>query len=219
MQRLQGVEARLHAGDDVLHLGFGKVHARIGQDDHRALEDADQQQDGVAAPGAGEVALEEPGGGVLARLGLAPGRADEETGEGRDEDRGQRGGGAGQEKSQSRQHGAGMPQHGGEAGQGGEQREGLLGRLGIGVASPDDDGDDLDAGARLQPCGALGDAPAVGFGQGHFFLRKSRGSTAVPLASTVQCRCGPLVRPVLPERPTTWPAATRSPGATSMRSR
>ena len=46
-----------------------------------------------------------------------------------------------------------------------------------------------------------------------------RGSTRAPLMRTVQCRWGPVTRPVAPERATTSPFSTRSPSSTRMRER
>ena len=45
------------------------------------------------------------------------------------------------------------------------------------------------------------------------------GSTRAPTARTVQCRCGPVTRPVDPTVPTSSPRATRSPSRTRISDR
>ena len=44
--------------------------------------------------------------------------------------------------------------------------------------------------------------------------RKRRGFTNDPFISTIQWRCAPVVFPVLPSYPMTWPFLTLSPTAT-----
>src|SRR3972149_6379542 len=48
---------------------------------------------------------------------------------------------------------------------------------------------------------------------------QSRGFTRTPWTRIPQCRCGPVLRPVDPTRPTTSPLCTRRPGRTVMAER
>src|SRR3990170_2013711 len=75
---------------------------------------------------------------------------------------------------------------------------------------------ELDDGVRVgRPDGAKPRSATVQIPQ----REVGRGITRTPWTRIPQCRCGPVLRPVDPTRPTTSPLFTRRPGRTVMAER